>query len=112
MSAPTGRFAASVESSENTSTGRPIKRKGPQSQYVGQSMQPASLPSGVVQLGWSVMAPSQQVQLGAAHASALLESEKERLGQRGGQPRQKVNQEAALAQLQKLEHSLEVQQPA
>ena len=32
------------------------------------------LAAGVVQLGWAVMAPS-QVQPGAAHASALLESE-------------------------------------
>ena len=33
------------------------------------------LAAGIVQLGWTVMAPSQQVQPGAAHASALPEAE-------------------------------------
>ena len=33
------------------------------------------LAAGVVQLGWTGMAPSQQVQPGAAHASALPEAE-------------------------------------
>ena len=32
------------------------------------------LAAGGVQLGWAIMAHSQQVQPGAAHASALLES--------------------------------------
>ena len=39
------------------------------------SMRMQMLAAGIVQLGWTVMAPSQQVQPGAAHASALPEAE-------------------------------------
>ena len=61
------------------------------------SMSMQMLAADNVQLGWTVMAPSQQVQPGAAHASALPEPKLSELDSEG-RPRQE-NQEAPLAQL-------------
>ena len=56
------------------------------------------LAAGIVQLDWTGMAPSQQVQPRAAHASVVLESEQSNLTvNRTAQA--ETNQEAMLAQL-------------
>ena len=69
-----------------------------------QSLSMQMLAAGIMQLGWSVIAPSQQVQPGAAHASGLSESEQrdsDRLtgGNSPGKKWPEIRREAALAQL-------------